>query len=291
MRSPIGIRGARVLVRLSLPSAFPHHSVGRSRSGHRTGDVVHTNDRSAPCDRDRDARRCGNVSLFRAGEEARPFEDGGEEALARCADQNRPTSPDPSDPVEESEVVFEGLAEPDPGIDDDPTGVHTGSDGGRRPSVEEPSDVVDDAPVRRRVLHRGGLSLHVHDDDADTAGGTDVGHRRGCESSDVVDRFGSGGDRRFGDGGFAGVHRDDDTGPGEWSDDGDDAPDLFVHIDGAGTRSRRLTPDVDDVGTAAVQAQRLFDGRVRVEPPASVGEGVGRDVDDAHDERVVGGGQ
>src|ERR1051325_7089197 len=49
----------------------------------------------------------------------------------------------------------------------------------------------------------------------------------------------------------------------------------------------RFTADVDDFGPLLRQPARMRRGRFRREEPAAVGEGVGRDVHHAHDQRSV----
>ena len=49
----------------------------------------------------------------------------------------------------------------------------------------------------------------------------------------------------------------------------------------------RFRADVDDVGAFRDHAPRLGDGALRIDEAAAVGEGVRRDVEDAHDERAV----
>ena len=50
---------------------------------------------------------------------------------------------------------------------------------------------------------------------------------------------------------------------------------------------RALAADVEDVGALVRQPQRVRDGGLRHPEAAAVGEAVGRDVDDAHDARLV----
>src|ERR1019366_3161769 len=45
--------------------------------------------------------------------------------------------------------------------------------------------------------------------------------------------------------------------------------------------------DVEDVGSLIEQGVAMVDGRARIEVAASVGEGIGRDVEHPHDERAL----
>lgn len=51
-----------------------------------------------------------------------------------------------------------------------------------------------------------------------------------------------------------------------------------------GTGAGALGPEVEDVGTFVQQAKRVRGGRIGSEKIAAVTEGVGGNVDDAHDE-------
>ena len=70
-------------------------------------------------------------------------------------------------------------------------------------------------------------------------------------------------------------------------DDGQHPPALLLEVDGVGTGPRRLATDVEDVGTFSLEPQRVFDRGIRRKEAAAIGEAVGRDVDDAHDQRLV----
>src|SRR5699024_1637956 len=86
---------------------------------------------------------------------------------------------------------------------------------------------------------------------------------------------------------WAPAARDSRAGGGELTDDGHDAAQLFVLIDADGPRPRRLASDIDDVGAGVDEFEAVGDGPVMVEIASAVGEGVGRDVEDAHDLRLL----
>ncbi len=95
------------------------------------------------------------------------------------------------------------------------------------------------------------------------------------------------GNRGARDLGFIGVDGDRDvTIPREGFDDGQDAAELLVDRHRIGARARGFAADVEDVGAIVDHLQPVGDGARRVEPPPAIGERVGRDVDDPHDERV-----
>ena len=75
---------------------------------------------------------------------------------------------------------------------------------------------------------------------------------------------------------------------GEARDDGQDAAQFFVGGQGAfvaeGRRAGAFAADVQDVRAGLGQRVGVADRRVRAGVQAAVGEGVGRDVEDAHDQ-------
>ena len=54
-----------------------------------------------------------------------------------------------------------------------------------------------------------------------------------------------------------------------------------------GARARGLAADVDEVGAARLHLDRRRLGRAGIEIETAIGERIGRDVEDAHDERAV----
>jgi hypothetical protein len=94
-----------------------------------------------------------------------------------------------------------------------------------------------------------------------------------------------------------GAHRvdaDDGASGGERLDHRQDATLLLVGGHAGRAGARRFAAHVDDVCALRQQLRSVGCGRAGVEPSAAVGEGVGRDIDDAHDKaalqpRQVGG--
>ncbi len=69
-------------------------------------------------------------------------------------------------------------------------------------------------------------------------------------------------------------------------DDGQDAVDLLLRGDGsAGARAGGFAADVDDGGAVREHGERGLNGLVDRVQQATVGEGIRRDVQDAHDAR------
>src|SRR5579875_882830 len=70
-----------------------------------------------------------------------------------------------------------------------------------------------------------------------------------------------------------------------------DPPQLLRLVDPDRARAGRFAADVHDVGPGRRQLQAVGDRLVGAEPAAAVGERVGRDVDDAHDQAPIRGRQ
>ncbi len=109
-------------------------------------------------------------------------------------------------------------------------------------------------------------------------------------AADVVDDLGSGFDGAAGGGGVEGVDGEDGAGMlfEDGFDDGEDAGLLFVGGEWMGVGAGGFAADVEDVGAFVEHFLGLLEGsfggvRGGVEE-AAVGEGVGSDVEDAHDE-------
>ena len=190
----------------------------------------------------------------------------------------------------EREVVLVRLAEADAGVEADPLAVDAGGQQGVAPLGEVVEDLRDDVAVVRIVLHRLRRALHVHRADAG------AGARRRAAASPgrpcrpvtslMISAPASMAPR--GDGGLARVDRDRHVGLlGEALDDRQDAAQLFVGVDRLGVGPRAFAADVEDVGAVGDQPQGVVDGRLRVEKLAAVGKAVGRDVDDAHQQRAA----
>ena len=155
---------------------------------------------------------------------------------------------------------------------------------------QEPGDLVHDVVVRRLVLHRPRLTLHVHQHDPDAAVGDDV-EQLGVDAprGDVVDDGRTGihgchrdcGLRRVDAHGHIGLRR-------QARDDGDDPAELLGRVDGLGPGPRRLAAHVEEVGAGVDQRETVLDRSTDVEEPATVGERVRSDVHDPHDQRPRG---
>ena len=109
-------------------------------------------------------------------------------------------------------------------------------------------------------------------------------------AADVVDDLGAGFDGETGGGGVEGVYREDGVGLclEDGVDGGKDAGLLFVGRERSCVGAGGFAADVEDVGSFFEHLEGLIYGAVggglwRVEMTA-VGEGVGCDVEDAHDD-------
>ena len=100
--------------------------------------------------------------------------------------------------------------------------------------------------------------------------------------------------RTRGDGGAGGlrvhgVHADGGAHLRDCLDDGQDAALFFLHADAHGTGAGGLTANVDNGGALCDHAGGVGDGVGGGVVLAAVAEGVGGDVENAHDEGAFGG--
>jgi len=131
----------------------------------------------------------------------------------------------------------------------------------------------------------------VHQDDSAVEGGAGEGHLRVPEmTADVVDDLGSGFDGKAGGGGVEGVDREEGFGTllQDGGNHGKDTGLLLFGGERCGVGASGFAADVEDVGAFVEHLDGLSEGPfgsvlggVKV---TAVGEGVGGDVKDAHDE-------
>ena len=108
-------------------------------------------------------------------------------------------------------------------------------------------------------------------------------------AADVVDDLGSGFDGVAGGGGVEGVDGEDGVGAllEDGFDDGEDAGLFFFGGEWSGVGAGGFAADVEDVGALSSMlclVEGPFGGVLGRVEVAAVGEGVGRDVEDAHDD-------
>ena len=119
-----------------------------------------------------------------------------------------------------------------------------------------------------------------------TASGSMAGSPR--KRRHVVDDLGAGMDRVTGHQRLRGVDGDRQVGlPAQRADHRHHAAKFLLHVDRLGVGPGAFAADVEDVGALGGQPQAVLHGRVGVEAVAAVGEAVGRDVDDAHQQRAA----
>jgi len=109
-------------------------------------------------------------------------------------------------------------------------------------------------------------------------------------AADVVDDLGSGFDGAAGGGGVEGVDGEDGLGAllQDGLDDGEDAGLFFFGGERGGVGAGGFAADVEDIGALVEHGDGLgegsFGGVLGGVEVTAVGEGVGGDVEDAHDE-------
>ena len=96
-------------------------------------------------------------------------------------------------------------------------------------------------------------------------------------------------ERGAGDGGFHRVNRKRDFDFGrEFLDDRNDAAQFLILWNRLGAGPSGFPTDVENIRAFFDQSQRVPDRRVRVQKFPAVGKRIGRDVDNAHDQRWSG---
>ena len=182
--------------------------------------------------------------------------------------------------------MLDGLAETDPRIQSDLVAHDALLERFGFPVAQELDDFANDVVVMRRGLHGARLALHVHQHKPGSRGGGHPGHLRiAAQRGHIVDDDGPRRQRGSRDLGLGRIDRDRNVNPGaERFDDGDDAANFFLGVDGPGARPGRFSAHVDDVGSLGGHRLAVGHGSPRVEKPAPIAEGVRRDVEDPHDE-------
>jgi hypothetical protein len=156
--------------------------------------------------------------------------------------------------------------------------------------LEKAADLGDDVAVARVALHRAWLAEHVHEAHVAAALGDERRHLRvAAQRGDVVDERRARVDRRRRDRGLRRVDRQPRAGAGQALEHRQHAAQLLGLAHGLGAGPGRLAADVEDRGALRDERVAVGDRGGRVQPLAAVGERVGRDVDDAHHDRLGNG--
>ena len=188
---------------------------------------------------------------------------------------------------QQGQVVREGLAEADAGIQPDPVPPHPGGQGRVRPGQQEGFHLRDHVPVAGIGLHGPGLALHVHEDHRAAQRRRRLGTGVSAQGGHVVPDGGPGGDGGAGHGGLHGVHGQGAVGPPRQTLDHRQHPVQFLLFgDGVCPRTGRLPADVQDIRPLRRQPQPRGDGGLRRVVAAAVGEAVRRHIDHAHHQRA-----
>ena len=224
-----------------------------------------------PAGRPTEARRHHRTALLAHLSRHQP-----EERLAAGADQHRPAGGDQRpQPSQQGQVVDGRLPEPEAGVD--PHLVDAGVPGPRRTIDQKGTHLGHHVAVLRRLLHRPGLTPHVHRHPAHARLGRHPFQRR----RHVVDQGRPRRHRLLGHSRPPGVDGD----PHVWRqgrDHGQHPADLLVLRHRFRPRTGALTTHVDHIRPLGHHRQAVGHGRVGIEPPAAVGERVGSHVEDSH---------
>jgi len=238
----------------------------------------------------------GGCASVQEDSERRAFgERVGEEAFARDPDSQGKVEPPELVQMCEKRVVFvEAFAEAEAGIEDDVVARDSGGSGGFQTFFEFDENEGKDLGRGERWQMRPVLraATGVHQDDSAAQFGAGGRHVRVPEmAADVIDDLGPCFNSMLCCAGVEGVDGEDGFGSlfQDGCDNGENAGLLFVLCKRSGVGAGGLAADVEDAGAIVKQFDCLREGAfgrvlggVEV---ATVGEGVGCDVQDAHDDR------
>ena len=201
--------------------------------------------------------------------------------------RGRFSTPEFFEPAQEREVVVEVLAESDPGVKADAFRVDAGGPAALQLRFKKRAHLGDHVVVTGRGLHRARCSLHVHENKSRVAAGRDLDHGGIAKPAHVVDDVGPGRTGLLRDGGFQGVdgqERAGLSGGREFFEDGQDSAKLLTFIDRGGSRAGQIPrqcrgcPPRPPRGRGRGRQPSRDQGTIRRR------KGVGRDVDNPHDE-------
>ena len=197
-----------------------------------------------------------------------------------------PERAETSQPSQELEIVRVGFSESDSGIDHDPFHRNAGRDRRVEPEGELVPHLFDYIPIAGVILHRCGCTTHVHQDQASAPTRHHRSHRGVAECRNVVDDIRADVQRRPCHGRPSGVDGDRyGELPPQLRYDGNDAVRFLVSVHGNRPRTRRFAPDVDHGRALFDHLHGAFDRVRREKVSSTVAEGVGRDVQNAHENR------
>lgn len=210
-----------------------------------------------------------------------------EERLARRAHEQRPIerAGDLREPRQHTIAVLGPFGKPDAGVDDHAAALDAGALGGGDRAAKLVDHLGGHIIVLRLAGHRLRAPARVHENERGAVPGRDAG-QFGVElqAADVVHDRDAGFERRIRHQRLVGVDRQRDLhARRDPLEDRHHAPQLLVGRHGLGARPRGLAAEIDDVGALGLEPQRARRRLGRIGNPA--GERVGRDVEDAHDER------
>ena len=205
-----------------------------------------------------------------------------ERGLARDADEERPSQlAQLAEPAHHLEVLRGLPAEPEAGVEDQATRIDAGLLGGLDALAEPGADVAD------HVAAEGAVALVVHDHGRQLAAREQWREAGVAEQpSHVVERVGARVEGALGDSSLRCVDGDGRVeGRADRAQRRFEAGPLLVHAQRRVAGPCRLRADVDEVGALGDHARGLVGRKGGVED-AVAGEGVRRDVDDAHEVRA-----
>ena len=243
------------------------------------------------------SRSCG-IGQQRAGFHATVLPDGGKEALARGSHQHREFSVEElRQGLEQRPVILRSFGKAQARIEHDIIAAHAGRQRIIRQSLEGLMHIAHHIATVVGATGRGAKGAFLQRAPVHQAHGhAGLGHRAihlriSQATGDVINHVHAGRCGRTGHRGAHRIHGGADAQLTQRLNDGNHAALFDVRLHPHRTRPGGLTADVNHVRALRHEFAGVVDGGIDVQPLTAIGEGILRDVDNAHHQRAVGNGQ
>lgn len=248
--------------------------------------IVHPDDVRPSENRRRDCRRGapGTVSRRQAAKSV------ANKSLAGRADDEGEAEPCQARQMSQQLIILgRTLSESQAWIDEELGRSEAGAERSTNGCGKPGTDIGENIARERPLLHGLRSATHVHQDERRPVPASDPGQIGVVpQTGNVVYDFGAGAERSFGHNGLAGVDGQGNLQPAaEPPDQGNHPLEFGFGLDGKRTRPRGLPADIEDIDAGGFKLECMAKSGIGTKVQAAVGEAVGRDVQDTHDEGAV----